>query len=40
VKISRGEVKSLTVMTALGIFSNTWLARLVDRTKHRSVAAT
>jgi farnesyl-diphosphate farnesyltransferase len=38
VKISRAEVKALTVLSMLGIFSNRWLTRLVDRTRDRPVA--
>jgi farnesyl-diphosphate farnesyltransferase len=38
VKISRAEVKALTVLSMLGIFSNRWLARLVDRTRSRPVS--
>ena len=38
VKISRSEVKSLTVLSMLGVFSNRWLARLVDRTRTKPVA--
>jgi farnesyl-diphosphate farnesyltransferase len=37
VKISRAEVKTLTVLSMVGIFSNRWLARLVDRTRDRPV---
>lgn len=35
VKISRAEVKSLTVLSILGVFSNRWLASLVHRTRSR-----
>jgi farnesyl-diphosphate farnesyltransferase len=35
VKISRAEVKLLTALSMLGIFSNRWLARLVARTRAR-----
>jgi farnesyl-diphosphate farnesyltransferase len=38
VKISRSEVKSLTALSMLGVFSNRWLARLVDRTRTKPVA--
>lgn len=34
VKISRGEVKSLMLLSAIGVFSNRWLARLVERTRN------
>ena len=37
VKISRSEVKSLTVLSMLGIWSNRLLARLVERTRVRPV---
>src|SRR5581483_8514451 len=38
VKISRAEVKSLTTLSMLGVFSNRLLAWLVDRTKSRAAA--
>ncbi|MGH7616045.1 MAG: squalene/phytoene synthase family protein, partial [Gemmatimonadaceae bacterium] len=38
VKISRGEVKSLTALSALGVFSNRWLAGLVARTRTKPIA--
>jgi len=38
VKISRSEVKSLTALSMLGVFSNRWMARLVDRTRSKPVA--
>jgi farnesyl-diphosphate farnesyltransferase len=36
VKISRKEVKSLTALSMVGVFSNRWLARLVQRTRTRA----
>jgi farnesyl-diphosphate farnesyltransferase len=35
VKISRREVKSLTALSMLGVFSNRWMTRLVHRTRTR-----
>jgi farnesyl-diphosphate farnesyltransferase len=37
VKISRSEVKSLTALSVLGVFSNRWLAGLVARTRTKPV---
>jgi farnesyl-diphosphate farnesyltransferase len=37
VKISRAEVKSLTALSMLGVFSNRWLSRLVERTRTKPV---
>jgi farnesyl-diphosphate farnesyltransferase len=39
VKISRSEVKSLTALSMVGVFSNRWMARLVARTRTKPVAA-
>jgi farnesyl-diphosphate farnesyltransferase len=37
VKISRSEVKSLTLLSVIGVFSNRLLARLVERTRTKPV---
>lgn len=37
VKISRSEVKSLTILSMLGVLSNRFMARLVERTRTRPV---
>jgi farnesyl-diphosphate farnesyltransferase len=39
VKISRAEVKSLTVLAMLGVMSNRFMRRLIERTRTRAVSS-